>query len=122
MTRDHGQAGSDRFVRRITTDKREASAAGRLRSNALALTKPPHFAHLEFDFVECWERFGKELNVSKHLVSRTESIGHMFLVRAHNPKVVSSNLTPATMGAYKANPLSALLIYGYELSRNNSFA
>jgi hypothetical protein len=34
--------------------------------------------------------------------------------RAHNPKVVSSNLTPATMGAYEANPLSALLIYGYE--------
>ena len=31
--------------------------------------------------------------------------------RAHNPKVVSSNLTPATMGAYEANPLSALLIY-----------
>src|SRR5258708_3951294 len=38
--------------------------------------------------------------------------------RAHNPKVVSSNLTPATMGAYEENPLSALLIYGYELSRN----
>ena len=29
--------------------------------------------------------------------------------RAHNPKVVSSNLTPATMGAYEENPLSALL-------------
>jgi hypothetical protein len=41
---------------------------------------------------------------------------------AHNPKVVSSNLTPATMGAYEANPLSALLIYSYELSLNNSFA
>jgi hypothetical protein len=26
------------------------------------------------------------------------------------------------MGAYEENPLSALLIYGYELSRNNSFA
>jgi len=26
------------------------------------------------------------------------------------------------MGAYEANPLSALLIYGYELSRNNFFA
>jgi len=26
------------------------------------------------------------------------------------------------MGAYEANPLSALLIYSYELSRNNSFA
>jgi hypothetical protein len=36
----------------------------------------------------------------------------------HNPKVVSSNLTPATMGAHETNPLSALLIYGYELSRN----
>jgi hypothetical protein len=31
-------------------------------------------------------------------------------VRAHNPKVVSSNLPPATMGAYEENPLSALLI------------
>ncbi len=40
----------------------------------------------------------------------------------HNPKVISSNLTPATMGAYEANPLSALLIYSYELSRKNSFA
>jgi len=29
---------------------------------------------------------------------------------------------PATMGAYEANPLGALLIYSYELSRNNSFA
>jgi len=26
------------------------------------------------------------------------------------------------MGAYEENPLSALLIYGYELSRNNPFA
>jgi len=26
------------------------------------------------------------------------------------------------MGAYEANPLSALLIYSYELSRNKSFA
>jgi len=85
MTRDHGQAGSDQFVRRITTDKREASAAGRLRPNALALTKPQHFAHLEFDFVECWERFGKELKVSEHLVNCTESTGHTFLVGAHNP-------------------------------------
>jgi hypothetical protein len=25
------------------------------------------------------------------------------------------------MGAYEANPLSALLIYSYELSRKNSF-
>ena len=32
----------------------------------LALTRPPHFAHLEFDFVDCWERLGKELKVSKH--------------------------------------------------------
>ena len=38
--------------------------------------------------------------------------------RAHNPKVVSSNLTPATMGAYEENPLSALLICSYESSRN----
>jgi hypothetical protein len=29
---------------------------------------------------------------------------------------------PATMGAYEANPLSALLIYSYELSRKDSFA
>jgi len=26
------------------------------------------------------------------------------------------------MGAYEENPLSALIIYGYELNRNNSFA
>jgi hypothetical protein len=26
------------------------------------------------------------------------------------------------MGAYEANPLSALLIYSYELSRNKSYA
>jgi hypothetical protein len=65
--------------------------------NAQALTKPPYFAHLEFDFVDCWERLGKELKVSKHQANRTESTGHMFLVRAHNPKVVSSNLTPATI-------------------------
>jgi hypothetical protein len=26
------------------------------------------------------------------------------------------------MGAYEANPLSALLIYSYELNRRNSFA
>src|SRR5712692_7012625 len=42
--------------------------------------------------------------------------------RAHNPKVVSSNLTPATMGAYQETPLSALLIYGYELGRNTSLS
>ena len=29
---------------------------------------------------------------------------------AHNPKVVSSNLAPATMAAYEANPLSAFII------------
>jgi hypothetical protein len=34
----------------------------------------------------------------------------------------SLEMTPATMGASEENPLSALLIYGYELSRNNSFA
>src|SRR5229473_5123996 len=38
--------------------------------------------------------------------------------RAHNPKVVGSNPTPATMGAYEENPLSALLICSYESSRN----
>jgi len=46
----------------------------------------------------------------------------LIILTAHNPKVVSSNLTPATTGAYEGNPLSALLIYGYELSRNNSLA
>ena len=55
------------------------------------------FSHLEFDCVDCWERLGKELKVSKDQVNRTESTGHMSLVRAHNPKVVSSNLTPATI-------------------------
>jgi len=38
-----------------------------------------------------------------------------FAQSPHNPKVVSSNLPPATMGACEANPLSALLIYSYEL-------
>ena len=42
--------------------------------------------------------------------------------RAHNPKVVGSNPTPATMGTYEDKPLSALLIYSYELSRNNLLA
>jgi len=73
------------------------SPVGFSTANALALTKPPHFAHLELDFADSWERFGKELRVSKHCVNCTESTGHMFLVRAHNPKVVSSNLTPATI-------------------------
>ena len=73
------------------------SPVGFSTANALALTKPPHFAHLELDFAHCWERFGKELKVSKHRVNCTESTGHMFLARAHNPKVVSSNLTPATI-------------------------
>jgi hypothetical protein len=41
-----------------------------------------------------WERFGKELKILKHPLSRTESTGHMFLARTHNPKVISSNLTP----------------------------
>src|SRR6266436_1392324 len=85
-----------------------ARPLGLVPRNALVLTKPPHFAHLELDFVDCWERLGKELKVSKHQVNRTESTGHMSLVRAHNPKVVSSNLIPATMGAQEENPLSAL--------------
>jgi hypothetical protein len=54
--------------------------------------------------------------------SRVAGWSSLVARRAHNPKVVSSNLTPATMGAYEENPLSALLIYSYELSRNNSFA
>jgi hypothetical protein len=69
-----------------------------------------------------WERLGKEVETTKRALNCTESTGHLFSVRARNPKVVSSNLTPATMGAYEENPLSALLIYSYELSRNNSFA
>jgi hypothetical protein len=59
------------------------------------------------------------------LSNATASIYWNFAVlfcKAHNPKVVSSNLTPATMGAREENPLSALLICGYELSRNNSLA
>jgi hypothetical protein len=74
--------------------------------NAQVLAKPLHFADLELEFVDCWERLGKELKVSRHQVNRTESTGHMFLVRAHNPKVVSSNLTPATKGA-QCSSLSA---------------
>jgi hypothetical protein len=33
-----------------------------------------------------WERFGKELKILEDPLSRTESTGHMFLVRFHNPK------------------------------------
>ena len=43
-----------------------------------------------------WERFGKELQSPETKLSRTESTGRVFLY-AHNPKVVSSNLTPATI-------------------------
>jgi hypothetical protein len=62
-----------------------ASFSGLVPINAPALTKSPYFSHLEFDCVDCWERLGKELKVSKHQVNRTESTGHMSLVRAHNP-------------------------------------
>ena len=82
-----------------TGDRGSKTNRSRPRSvsvNAPVLTKPLHFAHLELDLVDCWERIGKELKVSKQQVNRTESTGHMSLVRAHNPKVVSSNLTPAT--------------------------
>jgi len=47
-----------------------------------------------------WERFGKELFDSPYCISRTESTGRVF-DHAHNPKVVSSNLTPATIRAGK---------------------
>ncbi len=61
-----------------------------------------------------WERTPNSKNrIKSHRIN-----GPHVLLRAHNPKVVSSNLTPATMGACEENPLSALLIYGYELSRN----
>jgi hypothetical protein len=62
-----------------------SNASRTSRDNALALTKPPPFAYIEIGLVDCWERFGKELKVSKHQVNHTESTGHMFLVRAHNP-------------------------------------
>jgi hypothetical protein len=39
-----------------------------------------------------------------------------------NRRNLENVAAPATMGAYEANPLSALLIDSYELSRNNSFA
>ena len=66
-------------------------------NTCLRVVDTRRFADLELEFVDCWERLGKELKVSRHQVNRTESTGHMFLVRAHNPKVVSSNLTPATI-------------------------
>jgi len=69
---------------------------GLVPRNALALTKPPPFAHVEIDLIDCWERFGKELKVSKHRVNCTESTGHMFSVRSRNPKVARSNRAPAT--------------------------
>jgi hypothetical protein len=72
-----------------------SSSVGLIPTNALVLTKPPYFAHLELDFLDCWERLGKELKVSKHQVNRTESTGYMSLVRAHNPGGVG----------FKSNPL-----------------
>ncbi|MHB8499902.1 MAG: hypothetical protein ACYDHE_03045, partial [Candidatus Acidiferrales bacterium] len=60
--------------------------------------------------------------VDQHIRKSLRSKDGLVFYPAHNPKVVSSNLTPATMGAYEANPLSALLIGGYELSRNKFFA
>jgi len=101
------------------------SSVGLVPTNAPALTKPPYFSHLEFDCVDCWERLGKELKVSKHQVNRTESTGHMSLVRAHNPKVVSSNLTPATIltdsqglvGLHQQAPL----LFGKDLGKKSLF-
>ena len=58
-----------------------------------------------------------EFDAATHLgYSRYAGWSSLVARRAHNPKVVSSNLTPATMGAYEENPLSALLIYSYEQS------
>jgi hypothetical protein len=71
------------------------------------------------------ESSGKDLERTLESGNKAKSHrinGSCDLIRTHNPKVVSSNLPPPTMGAYEANPLSALLIYSYELSRNNSSA
>jgi hypothetical protein len=51
--------------------------------------------HLEIARVEsAWERFGKELEASRHEPNRAESAGHSDFVHARNPKVVSSNRPP----------------------------
>src|SRR5260370_7802112 len=42
-------------------------------TNALVLTKPLHFADLELEFLDCWERLGKELKFSRHQINRTKS-------------------------------------------------
>jgi hypothetical protein len=64
--------------------------------NAQVLAKPLRFADLELEFVDCCERLGKELKVSRHQVNRTESTGHMFLVRAHNPLSGIGSSNPAS--------------------------
>lgn len=43
-----------------------------------------------------WERFGKEVQARRCELNHAESTGRLFLVRAHNPNVVSSNLLSAT--------------------------
>jgi hypothetical protein len=54
------------------------SSVGLVSPNALALTTLLPFPHLEIDLLDLWERFGKELKVSKHALSRTESTGREF--------------------------------------------
>ena len=76
---------------------------------------------------EFWALIGHLMRVRLQESCKSRSIngaGWSSLVarRAHNPKVVGSNPTPATMGTYEDKPLSALLIYSYELSRNNLLA
>jgi len=60
------------------------------------------------------------------VMRRGERDFHFAARRISNRKgidgIVRTLQPAATMGAYEENPLSALLIYGYELSRNNSFA
>jgi hypothetical protein len=58
------------------------------------MTKPPPFGHLEIDWVEFWEGFGKELKSLKTPTKSHRINGPSYL---HNPKVVSSNLTLATL-------------------------
>jgi hypothetical protein len=57
-----------------------------------------------------WEQNTQEHHQNSHInihVNHREAKTGIYFITAHDPKVVSSNLTPATMGAYEANPEDA---------------
>jgi hypothetical protein len=67
---------------------------------------------------------GKDLGKNSKLQNRIKlhriNESHV-LLRADNPKFVSSNITPATTGANEANPAKRPFIFGCELSGNLTY-